>query len=95
MKHIRKIFDWLILIVSLHIAGQFLAEWRWWLIPAGVFALTMVVAEIHHVVNTTMHWTYFPGALTAVPFSVVGLFLLRAVVTQYKAVTPGRAELVQ
>jgi hypothetical protein len=95
MRQIRKFFDWIILIVSLHIAGQFLAEWRWWLIPAGVFALTMVVAEIHHVVKTIMHWTYFPGAVTAVPLSIVGSFLLRAVVTQHKAVTPGRAELVQ
>ena len=140
MKHIRKIFAWLIVIAGLHITEQFLfgldelqemrgfagvfygwfsdkdyatvtlvallvlvlysivfaflSGGRWWLLPMTVFA-AIAVAEIHHVVKTIAHAAYFPGAVTAIPFSIAGLVLLRAVVTEYKAASQSREELAQ
>jgi hypothetical protein len=40
--------------------------------------------ESHHVIKTLLHLDYFPGAVTAVPFAVVGGLLLRAVVREWR-----------
>lgn len=71
-----------------------LSEGRWRLIPVGVFAV-IAITEIRHIVKTIVHWSYFPGTVTAVPFCIVGLFLLRAVVAQLKATGPRSEELAQ
>src|SRR5262245_26763540 len=59
------------------------------LLGPGFFALA-ALGESHHVVKTVLRAEYFPGAVTAVPYVVVGALLLRAVVRELSA---GRAVL--
>ena len=40
--------------------------------------------ESHHVIKTIVQLDYFPGAVTAVPFAIVGGLLLRAVVREWR-----------
>jgi hypothetical protein len=133
MKDIKRYFGWMIVILVLHLAEQFifgideleevkqfgrvfygwfsnpdyasvaliglivlavqlmvyamLAGGRWQLIPAGYFAIAGI-GEIHHVVKTIAHGAYFPGAVTAIAFSAVGVFLFRAVVREWRQQPP-------
>lgn len=40
--------------------------------------------ESHHVIKTIVQLDYFPGAVTAVPFAIVGGLLLRAVMREWR-----------
>jgi len=51
---------------------------RWRLLGPGFFGLS-ALGEVHHIVKTVARHAYFPGAVTAVPFVLVGVLLLRAV----------------
>lgn len=44
------------------------------------------LVEAHHFVKTVLHRDYFSGAVTAVPFVVIGSMLLRASIREYKAI---------
>jgi hypothetical protein len=51
------------------------------------------LVESHHVIKTVVHLDYFPGAVTAIPFAIVGGLLLRAVVREWRALPAiGRLE---
>jgi hypothetical protein len=41
--------------------------------------------ESHHVIKTIVQLDYFPGAVTALPFVLVGGLLLRAVVREWRS----------
>lgn len=56
------------------------------LMAVGFFAF-MGCVECHHVVKTIIHGQYFPGAVTAIPFVICGLQLMRAVVREFKKTT--------
>ena len=53
------------------------------LIGFGFFGISGLV-ESHHVIKTIVHLDYFPGAVTAIPFAIVGGLLLRAVVREWR-----------
>jgi hypothetical protein len=53
------------------------------LVPFGFFGIAGIF-EIHHILKTLLHRAYFPGAVTAIPYAVVGALLLRAVFRQWK-----------
>ena len=53
------------------------------LIGFAFFGASAVI-EAHHVIKTIVQLDYFPGAVTAVPFVVVGGLLLRAVVREWR-----------
>jgi hypothetical protein len=57
---------------------------NWRLLPFGYFGV-VGIAELHHVVKTILHQSYFPGAVTAIAFATVGGLLLRAVVQEWRA----------
>ena len=60
------------------------------LIALGVFA-AVALGEVHHIVKTIVHATYFPGAVTAVPFFLFGVLLLRAIIREWRVTgTAGR-----
>jgi hypothetical protein len=63
---------------------------RFRLLGPGFFALA-ALGESHHVLKTILRAEYFPGAVTAIPYVVVGAMLLRAVVREAQA---GRSALV-
>jgi len=42
--------------------------------------------ESHHVIKTIVQLDYFPGAVTALPFAIVGGMLLRAVVREWRSI---------
>jgi hypothetical protein len=54
------------------------------LLPFAFFGVSGI-GELHHVVKTILHAAYFPGAVTAVVFAVVGWKLLRAVGREWHA----------
>ena len=56
---------------------------RWRLLVFGFFGL-VGVGESHHIIKTIAHRQYFPGAVTAIPFVLIGVFLLRAVVREWR-----------
>ena len=56
---------------------------RWPLIVAGFFGV-VGVGEVHHLVKTLLHLSYFPGTVTAIPFMAIGVLLLRAVVHEFR-----------
>lgn len=56
---------------------------RWRFIVTGFFGV-VGVTELHHIVKTFLHGAYFPGAVTAIPFVVVGFLLLRAAIREYQ-----------
>jgi hypothetical protein len=53
-------------------------------IPFAIFG-AVGVAEVHHIIKTIMHAAYFPGAVTAVPFIAIAVFLLRAISREWRA----------
>jgi hypothetical protein len=60
-----------------------LSSGRWRLVGFAFFGISGLV-ESHHVIKTIVQLDYFPGAVTAVPFVIVGGLLLRAVVRQWR-----------
>jgi hypothetical protein len=52
-------------------------------IALGVFGL-LGVGEVHHLVETIAAWHYTPGSVTAIPYIVFGVLLLRAVVREWQ-----------
>ena len=54
---------------------------RWRLLAVGFFGV-LGVTEGHHIVRVVIKGTYVPGAVTAIPFMVVSVLILRAVVRQ-------------
>lgn len=60
-----------------------LAGGRWRLSVAGFFGVAGV-AEVHHIVQTVWHGSYFPGAVTSIAYIWVGVMILRAVVREWK-----------
>lgn len=49
-----------------------------------IFFAISAIGESHHVIKTIVRLEYFPGAVTAIPFVIVGVFLLRAVVREWR-----------
>jgi hypothetical protein len=70
-------------LVNLIVYGL-LAGGRLRLLAVGFFAL-VAIGEIHHIAKTVVNFAYFPGAVTAIPFFLFGLLLLRAVVREWRA----------
>jgi hypothetical protein len=56
------------------------------LIAVGLFA-AVAIGEVHHIIKTVVHLQYFPGTVTAIPFVVFGLFLLRAIIREWRVNT--------
>jgi Protein of unknown function with HXXEE motif len=59
------------------------------LIAVGLFA-AVAAGEVHHIIKTIVHAAYFPGAVTAIPFFVFGVLLLRAIIREWRAMSAGR-----
>ena len=59
------------------------------LIALGLFAL-VALGELHHIVKTIVHAAYFPGAVTAIPFFIFGVLLLRAIIREWRGISAGR-----
>jgi len=76
------------IIVNLIVYGL-LVGGRWSQIALAVFAI-VGLGEVHHVVKTILHGSYFPGAVTSVPFVVFGALLFRSLVSEFRA-TSGSA----
>jgi hypothetical protein len=74
-------------LVNLIVYGL-LAGGRLRLLAVGFFAL-VAIGEIHHIVKTVVNFAYFPGAVTAIPFFLFGLLLLRAVIREWRATATG------
>ena len=55
------------------------------LIGFAFFAVSALI-ESHHVIKTLVHLDYFPGAVTAIPFAIVGGLLLRAVIRNWRSI---------
>ena len=51
------------------------------LLAVGFFGL-VAVGEVHHLVSSLVNLAYSPGTLTAIPFVLVGIVLLREVVRE-------------
>lgn len=66
-----------VFLVQLFIYG-FLVGGRWRLLGVAFFGVSGLV-ESHHIIKTVLRGGYFPGAVTAIPFVIVGALLLRAV----------------
>lgn len=68
-----------------------LAGGRWRLAVAAFFG-GVGVFEAHHVIQTLIHGQYFPGLITSIPYTWIGVLVLRAVVREWPAAqtTPGR-----
>jgi hypothetical protein len=58
------------------------------LIAVGLFA-AVAIGEVHHIIKTVVHLQYFPGTVTAIPFVIFGLFLLRAIIREWRVNTAG------
>jgi hypothetical protein len=56
------------------------------LIALGLFA-AVALGEVHHILKTIVHATYFPGAVTAIPFFIFGVLLMRAIIREWGATT--------
>jgi len=56
---------------------------KWRLIAIGFFAM-VALGEVHHIVKTILHLSYFPGTVTAIPFVGFGLLLLRALIREFR-----------
>lgn len=72
----------LVIVVQFFIYG-ILRGGRLRLVGVGFFGLA-ALGESHHVIKTVLHVDYFPGAVTAIPFVIVGALLLRAVVREFR-----------
>src|SRR5262249_15878503 len=53
------------------------------LIALGLFAM-VALGELHHIVKSVVHAAYFPGAVTAIPFFIFGVLLLRAIIREWR-----------
>ena len=72
-------------IVNLIVYGL-LVGGRWSQIALAVFAM-VGLGEVHHVVKTVLHGSYFPGAGTSVPFVVFGALLFRSLISEFRAMS--------
>jgi len=70
-----------LLVVCLLYSTLTTSKWRF---TAFVFFGLSGIVEIHHVVKTVLHASYFPGAITAIPFVVIGAMLLRATAREWR-----------
>jgi uncharacterized protein with HXXEE motif len=69
-----------LIVYGLLVGGQ----WRQFAL--GVFAM-VGLGEVHHVVKTILHRSYFPGAVTSIPFVLFGALLLQSLVTEFRAMS--------
>jgi hypothetical protein len=69
-----------VILVQAFVYGL-LNDGRWRLLGPGFFAMA-ALGESHHVLKTIFRAEYFPGAVTAIPYVVVGAMLLRAVLRE-------------
>lgn len=76
-----------VMLVQLFVYGL-LKGGRWRLLGPGFFALA-ALGESHHFVKTLIRADYFPGAVSAIPYVIVGGFLLRSVVRELRDVPRG------
>jgi len=70
-------------ILVLTIVYTSLVGGRWRLFGPAFFGISTLV-ESHHIIKTIVRGAYFPGAVTAVPFVLVGVFILRAVMRELR-----------
>jgi hypothetical protein len=63
---------------------RFLIGGRWRLLGPGFFGVAGLI-ESHHIPKTIFRGAYFPGAVTAIPFVMVGALLLWAVVRELRS----------
>ena len=70
-------------ILVLTIVYTSLVGGRWRLFGPAFFGISALV-ESHHIIKTIVRGAYFPGAVTAVPFVLVGVFILRAVMRELR-----------
>jgi uncharacterized membrane protein YjjP (DUF1212 family) len=75
-------------LVNLIVYGL-LVGGRWRQIAVGVFAM-MALGEVHHVVKTALHASYFPGAVTSIPFVLFGALLFRSLIFEFRAMSISR-----
>lgn len=79
----------IVLLVQLLLFSTLAAgKWRF---ASFIFFGVSGIGESHHIVKTILHAAYFPGAVTAVPFVLVGILLLRAVAREWQVPAPSRA----
>lgn len=71
-----------VLLVMLMNYGH-LSGGRGRLFGPAFFGISALV-ESHHFVKTILHRDYFSGAVTAIPFVVIGFFLCRAVIREFR-----------
>ena len=71
-----------VMLVATFLYGT-LTSGRLRLLGFGFFGVSGIV-ESHHVIKTIVQLDYFPGAVTAIPFAIVGALLLRAVVREWR-----------
>jgi hypothetical protein len=71
-----------VILIQLFVYGL-LKGGRWALVAPAYFGLA-ALGESHHIIKTIVRAAYFPGAVTAIPYVVVGALLLRAVVREFR-----------
>ena len=72
-----------VLLVQLFVY-TLLSGGRWRLLGPTFFAVA-ALGESHHIIKTIFRLDYFPGAVTAIPYVVVGALLLRAIVREFRS----------
>jgi hypothetical protein len=75
-------------LVNLIVYGL-LVGGKWRQLALGVFAL-VALGEVHHVVKTALHGSYFPGAVTSIPFVLFGALLFRSLIFEFQAMSISR-----
>jgi hypothetical protein len=79
----------IVLVVQLLLFST-LTMGKWRFAPFVFFGVSGI-GEMHHIVKTILHGAYFPGAVTAFPFAVVGVLLLRATYRAWQAPSSNKA----
>jgi hypothetical protein len=63
-----------------------LAGGRWRLLVPGVFGF-MGLVETHHLVQTVIQAQYFPGVVTSIAYTWIGVMVLQAAIREWRSTT--------
>ena len=76
-----QIMFWLLLIISylVIIRGR-------WLLSLMTFLGFLFIFEIHHLIESLLSWAYYPGAITALFFPVIGFLFWKELIQNWKRI---------
>ena len=76
-----QIMLWFLLVISylVLIRGK-------WLLSLMTFLGLIYIFEIHHLIKSLVSWTYYPGAITALLFPVIGFLFWKELIHNWKQI---------